>query len=103
MTHVRALAADEVQVQLELLNAQSHPEAWRLEQGCISKTIVLKHFVEAFGVMAQVALVAEKMNHHPEWRNVYRTLDIHLTTHDVGGLSELDFALAQQIDRILYE
>jgi 4a-hydroxytetrahydrobiopterin dehydratase len=64
---------------------------------------VLKNFVEAFGFMTQVALIAEKMNHHPEWHNVYRTVEIHLTTHDVGGLSELDFALAQQIDRILYE
>jgi 4a-hydroxytetrahydrobiopterin dehydratase len=102
MPHLRALATDEVQTQLEALNVKSHPEAWHLEQDHIRKTIVFKNFVEAFGFMTQVALVAEKMNHHPEWRNVYRTVEIHLTTHDVGGLSELDLTLAQHIDRILY-
>ena len=103
MAKVQALDTAEVDAQLQQLNAQTDQEPWHLEQGRLSKTIVLKNFVEAFGFMTQVALIAEKMNHHPEWHNVYRTVEIHLTTHDVGGLSELDFALAQQIDRILYE
>ena len=64
----------------------------------IAKTYKFKDFVEAFGFMTQAAIVAEKMNHHPEWSNVYRTVEVTLTTHDVGGLSTLDVALAQAMD-----
>lgn len=66
----------------------------------IAKRFSFGDFVAAFGFMAQVALEAEKMNHHPEWTNVYRHVDIRLTTHDAGGVSELDFALARAIERI---
>ena len=66
----------------------------------IAKTYTFRNFVEAFGFMTQAALVAEKMNHHPEWSNVYKTVNVVLTTHDAGGLTELDVKLAQRMDRI---
>ena len=76
--------------------------AWKLageRGGTISRDCVFTDFVQAFGFMAQVALIAERVNHHPEWSNVYNRVAITLTTHDVGGLSTKDFELALQIDR----
>lgn len=64
----------------------------------ISRTLKFADFAEAFGFMARVALVAEKADHHPEWFNVYNRVEIRLTTHDAGGLSQRDVALAQAID-----
>ena len=66
----------------------------------IAKTFTFADFNQAFGWMTRVAMVAETMNHHPEWRNVYRTVDVELTTHDVGGVTEQDFALASEMDRL---
>jgi 4a-hydroxytetrahydrobiopterin dehydratase len=66
----------------------------------ISKRFLFADFNAAFGWMARVALVAEKMDHHPEWSNVYRTVDVTLTTHDAGGLTALDVALATAMDRM---
>ncbi|ABD53355.1 4a-hydroxytetrahydrobiopterin dehydratase [Jannaschia sp. CCS1] len=75
---------------------------WEDVQGrdAIHKTFVFKNFTRAFGWMTQVAIVAEKMDHHPEWSNVYKTVEVTLATHDVGGLSELDVTLAQKMDRL---
>lgn len=67
----------------------------------ITRTIVFTDFAEAFGFMAQVAILAERMDHHPEWSNVYNRVDVLLTTHDAGGLSERDVELAGAIDGIL--
>jgi 4a-hydroxytetrahydrobiopterin dehydratase len=67
----------------------------------ITKTFIFDNFVAAFGWMAQVAIWAEKWNHHPEWSNVYRTVDVVLSTHDVGGLSSLDAKLARKMDSLL--
>jgi 4a-hydroxytetrahydrobiopterin dehydratase len=64
----------------------------------ITRRFVFKDFTEAFGWMTRMALVAEKMDHHPEWFNVYRTVDVTLSTHDAGGLTELDVALAKAMD-----
>ena len=64
----------------------------------ISRTLVFADFAQAFGFMARVALVAEKADHHPEWFNVYNRVEVRLTTHDAGGLSRRDVALAQAID-----
>lgn len=74
---------------------------WSLNEdgNAIERTFTFKDFSEAFGFMSRVALAAEKMDHHPEWSNVYKTVDIRLTTHDAGGLTELDFKLAAKIDR----
>ena len=75
-------------------------DGWALDAAKLTRLFVFKNFIEAFAFMTQVALLAEAMNHHPEWSNVYNRVDIHLTTHDVDGLSELDFSLAQQINNL---
>ena len=69
------------------------------DRDAITKTFKFSSFVEAFGWMTRMALVAEKMNHHPEWFNVYNRVEVVLTTHDAGGLSALDIALAQKMDK----
>ncbi len=66
----------------------------------IARTFTFADFNEAFGFMTRAALVAEKMNHHPEWSNVYKTVRVTLSTHDAGGITELDGKLARQMDRI---
>ena len=66
----------------------------------VSKKFVFKDFNEAFGFMARAALVAEKMDHHPEWFNVYKTVEVTLSTHDAGGLTERDVKLAEAMDKI---
>lgn len=66
----------------------------------IRKIWKFRNFSEAWGFMSRAALAAEKLNHHPEWSNVYNVVDVTLTTHDAGGLSALDVALAQRLDRI---
>jgi 4a-hydroxytetrahydrobiopterin dehydratase len=66
----------------------------------IAKKFVFKDFNQAFGFMARAALVAEKMDHHPEWFNVYKTVDVTLSTHDAGGLTDLDVKLAEAMDKI---
>jgi 4a-hydroxytetrahydrobiopterin dehydratase len=66
----------------------------------IAKTFVFADFNEAFGFMTRVALVAEKMDHHPEWSNVYKTVVVTLSTHDAGGITARDIALAEAMDRI---
>jgi 4a-hydroxytetrahydrobiopterin dehydratase len=73
---------------------------WSPVQGrdAIAKRFVFKDFNQAFGWMARVALLVEKMDHHPEWANVYKTVDVTLSTHDAGGVTELDVALAKAMD-----
>ncbi len=66
----------------------------------ITRKFVFKDFSEAFGFMARAALVAEKLDHHPEWANVYKTVDVTLSTHDAGGLTELDIKLAEAMDKL---
>src|ERR1700704_2531601 len=66
----------------------------------IGKTFVFKDFNEAFGFMTRAALVAEKMDHHPEWRNVYKTVEVELSTHDAGGVTGLDIELAKAMNAI---
>lgn len=75
---------------------------WQMVEGrdAIAKTFVFKDFVAAFGWMTRCALIAEKINHHPEWENVFKTVKVTLSTHDVGGLSDLDIRLARAMDRL---
>lgn len=73
---------------------------WRELEGreAIGRSYQFKDFSEAFGFMTRVALAAEKADHHPEWRNVYRTVEVVLTTHDAGGLTQRDIELAKAMD-----
>ena len=75
---------------------------WREIPGrdAIAKTFVFSDFNEAFGFMTRVALVAEKMDHHPEWSNVYKTVEVTLSTHDAGGVTEKDVQLASRMDAL---
>ena len=66
----------------------------------IRKTFQFPDFIQAFGWMTAIAIEAEKMDHHPEWANVYRTVEVTLTTHDAGGVTALDIALARKMDAL---
>ena len=85
----------------EILNPLLN-KGWSLVSGrdAITKQYVFSDFVQAFGWMCKVAIVAEKLNHHPEWSNVYKFVNVTLTTHDVNGLSSLDLALAKELDSL---
>jgi 4a-hydroxytetrahydrobiopterin dehydratase len=94
MAEVQKLSEAEVRARL------SEIQGWQLVDGKLQKTFTFGSFVQAFGFMSSVALLAEAMNHHPEWSNVYSRVTIALNTHDVSGISELDFALAKKIEGI---
>jgi 4a-hydroxytetrahydrobiopterin dehydratase len=70
------------------------------DRDAITKTFVFRDFNEAFGFMTRSALIAEKLDHHPEWFNVYKTVEVTLSTHDAGGLTELDVKLAEAMDKV---
>jgi len=91
-----ALTDDEIEAQLAKL--QGGRDGWRVVDGKLHRTYRFKDFAEAFAFMTRVALVAERMNHHPEWFNVYNKVRVDLTTHDVGGISTRDFRLAAAMD-----
>ncbi len=76
-------------------------EGWTLAGDglSISRTFTFRNFSEAFAFMTRSALAAEKLDHHPEWTNVYKTVDVRLNTHDAGGLTALDFELARRMNR----
>ena len=95
MSKAYALTEDERKEAFEEL------EGWALVHGrdAIHKEFVFKTFNQAWGFMNRVALAAEKMNHHPEWSNVYNRVSIALTTHDLDRLSNLDLELARKIER----
>ena len=93
---------------VQKLNAKDRATAmkqlagWKKAKGrnAIAKTFVFADFNEAFGFMTRAALVAEKMNHHPEWSNVYKKVEVVLTTHEADGLTSLDIKLAEAMNRI---
>lgn len=95
MARPEKLSEDAIKSSMETLSG------WEFVEGreAIKKTFVFKNFVEAFGFMTKIAIRAEKLDHHPEWFNVYKTVDVTLATHDVDGLSELDFKLARHMDK----
>ncbi len=84
----------------EIADALRTLAGWTLGDGLIAKRFVFRDFSEAFGWMARVALEAEKLDHHPDWSNVYRSVEVRLSTHDVGGVTSLDFELARRMDRL---
>lgn len=92
----RPKALEEAEIETKLANL----EGWALVDGKLHRTFRFANFVEAFGFMASTALVAEKMDHHPEWSNVYATVVVDLTTHDAGGITTLDFELAEAMNAI---
>ena len=93
---VASLDPDEVSRRLAALNG------WTVQAGKLHRTFTFTDFVAAFGFMTSVALVAERMNHHPEWHNVYNRVAVDLVTHDAGGITENDFALAAAMDRLAH-
>jgi 4a-hydroxytetrahydrobiopterin dehydratase len=76
-------------------------KGWRIQKGKLHKEYKFADFNEAFGFMSRVALIAERMNHHPEWFNVWNRVVIDLTTHDAGGISEQDFQLAERVEMLV--
>ena len=76
-------------------------DGWTLAEdaGSISRTFTFRNFSEAFAFMTHSALAAEKLDHHPDWSNVYKTVEVRLNTHDAGGLTALDFDLARKMNR----
>ena len=84
----------------EVTNKLKKLSGWKLMKGrnSITKTFKFKNFTEAFGWMTSMALYAEKKDHHPEWFNVYNTVEVTLSTHDAGGVTQLDIDLAKKMN-----
>jgi 4a-hydroxytetrahydrobiopterin dehydratase len=100
MTMTRAKLTDaQITDALSALNA-SATSPWTVVDGKLHKEFQFRDFSDAFGFMARSALAAEAMDHHPEWFNVYRTVRVDLATHDAGGITELDFALAGRMESV---
>lgn len=95
MTTVTALTEQEINQQLTTYNQ------WTVKEGKLYRRLVFEDFIHAFSFMTQVAMIAESINHHPEWANIYRTVDIYLTTHEAKGISERDFALIEKIETLI--
>ncbi len=74
--------------------------AWSIKNSKLHREYVFSNFVQAFGFMTEVALIAERANHHPEWFNVYKTVVVDLTTHEADGVTERDFVLARKMEEI---
>ncbi len=85
----------------ELQNAIATIEGWELTNGKLNAQIEFDNFKEAFTIMTRIAFEAELLGHHPEWTNIYNQLDISLTTHDAGGITEKDIELAKRINKII--
>jgi len=86
---------------IEIQNALLSLEGWKMEKDGIIKRFIFKNFKDALATMNKIGEVAEEMNHHPEWFNVYNKLDIRLSTHDKGGITPLDIDLAKAIEEIV--
>ncbi len=85
----------------EIASRLSSLDGWSLEAGKLHREFRFANFVEAFGFMTRAAIEAESMNHHPEWFNVYSKVVVDLTTHEAGGVSELDFRLAEIMNSLV--
>ena len=92
--------ARELLSQTELDELAGELTGWDVSTASLARTYRFGNFVEAFGFMASAALVAEKMDHHPNWSNVYNSVEVSLNTHDRGGVTELDAALARAMDAL---
>ncbi|MDX1976244.1 MAG: 4a-hydroxytetrahydrobiopterin dehydratase [Pseudanabaenaceae cyanobacterium bins.68] len=96
--HLKQLMATTKLTPEQIKTGIAQLKGWNLNQSKLVKSYKFKDFIEAFSFMTKVAIIAEKMDHHPEWFNVYNNLKIELTTHDAGGISQLDLDLAKKID-----
>lgn len=88
------LSSDEIENRLVSL------KEWSVVDGKLTRNFKFKDFARAFGFMTSAAIEAEKMNHHPEWSNVYNKVTVHLVTHEAKGITELDFKLAKKMDEL---
>ena len=87
----------------EIQQALAELGSWTVENGKLHREYKFRSFVEAFGFMAQAALLAERANHHPEWFNVYNRVVVDLTTHEAGGITHKDFELAREMEQAARE
>jgi 4a-hydroxytetrahydrobiopterin dehydratase len=94
------LNLSQLQQHLDALNQDTEQE-WSIIGGKLHKTFTFKNFIDAFGFMTRAAIHAEKINHHPEWSNVYSRVAVDLITHESGGITELDFQLARKMDALI--
>lgn len=85
----------------EIRRALEGLKGWSYAEGCLQKKLNFASFSEAFAYMTRCAFEIEKLNHHPEWSNVYSRLEIRLRTHEAGGVTELDLELARKMDELL--
>lgn len=97
---MEALGIAAIQRQLGRLNENLKRNTWTIENDKLHKEFIFPDFIEAFGFMTRVAIVAESMNHHPEWFNVYKKVVIDLITHEADALTELDFQLAARLEQL---
>lgn len=88
------LSVDKIREELQ------HFTGWNFKDNGISKMFIFKNFVEAFGFMSSVAILAEKANHHPDWSNCYKKVMINLTTHEHGGVTKRDIDLLKEIEKV---
>jgi 4a-hydroxytetrahydrobiopterin dehydratase len=96
---MKSMSTQEAQQAFAVLQQQAQAP-WQLQEDSLQTQWKFKNFLQAMAFMNAVAEVAERMNHHPEWSNVYNRVNVRLTTHDAGGLTALDFELAQAMDSL---
>lgn len=87
----------------EINDSLKEVSEWNFIENELEKKFVFKNFKEAMDFINKIAIIAEEIHHHPEWKNVYNKVTIKLTTHDFGGVSKKDFDLAKAIDKVLFE
>lgn len=85
----------------EILELLKEFEGWSYNENAIHTSLEFDDFIDTFSVMTRIAFEAEKLNHHPDWTNIYNTLQISLSTHDAGGVTNKDFELAKIIDALV--
>lgn len=85
----------------EILESLTAFPSWKFENEFLTKTFVFKDFIEAFGFMSRVALISEVLQHHPDWSNIYNKVILKLNTHDVHGISNLDFIFIEKVEKLL--
>jgi 4a-hydroxytetrahydrobiopterin dehydratase len=96
---MKSMSTQEAQQAFNVLQQQAQAP-WQLQEDSLQTQWKFQNFLQAMAFMNAVAEVAERMNHHPEWSNVYNRVNVRLTTHDAGGLTHLDFTLAQAMDSL---